>query len=186
MTRTALRRPARSAEQEHGEEGCEEGQLDAERRAAAGGEPGGQHRGERHDALDREVHVAGDDAEGEAHRQQAHEGGVLEDVDEDAELEEVLDRDRAQDKDDGQDAPDQMVEGKPEERGRASTAGPSVERQGQGWSVLLHDLHRIGGRAEIAPEALVVDIVLGDGGPGIFRFGPHSSIVSSLFSPFTS
>src|SRR3712207_7109984 len=44
--------------------------------------------GERHDALDREIHVPGDDAEGEADREQADEGRVLQDVEEDPRSEE--------------------------------------------------------------------------------------------------
>ena len=52
----------------------------------------------------------GDDAERQADRDQADEGRVLQDVEEDAELEEALDGQREDDQDDREDQPDQVVE----------------------------------------------------------------------------
>ena len=66
--------------------------LEARGRAAARGQPRREHGGERHHRFDREIHVARDDAERQADRDQADEGRVLQDVEEDAELEEMLDR----------------------------------------------------------------------------------------------
>jgi hypothetical protein len=63
-----------------------------------------------HDALDREVHVAGDDAERQPDREQSDERRVLGDVDEYPDLEEMLDRDRADQEDCRQNPPDQMIQ----------------------------------------------------------------------------
>ena len=144
----------------------------------AGGEPGRQHGGERHDALDREVHVPGDDAEGQADRQQAHEGRVLQDVDEDPDLEEVLDRDRADQEDGGQDAPDQMVEDEDQD-GAAPTGAarrPRLDAMAKPVLLLARPSPGRSAACRLPQKRVSSTLALVIAAPGILRFGPHSSL----------
>ena len=85
-------------------------QLDAEPDPGRGEEDAGHHRGERHDALDREVHVAGDDDERQADRHGADEGRLLDDVCEDPELQIARHEQGEDGQHDEEDEPDEIVE----------------------------------------------------------------------------
>ena len=93
---------------------------EAEADAARAEQDAGDHGGERRGRFDRQVHVAGDDDDGEADRHDADEGRLLDDVGEDADLEEVRHEDREDDQHHRQHEPDEMVE---DEFGNGPLAG---------------------------------------------------------------
>ena len=119
--------------------------------------------------------MPGDDAERQADRQQADEGRVLQDVDEDADLEEVLDGDRADQEDGGQDPPDQVIQHEADgsSAGAAGDAAAAARPRGFYSTTFTGSV----GGLEVAPEARVVDVGLGDrrtrdlevGAPGLDR-----------------
>ena len=75
--------------------------------------------------------MPGDDAERQPDREQADEGRVLGDVEEDPDLEEMLDRDRADQQDRRQDAPDQMVQHEDRDGAAPVGAARGLDRRGQ-------------------------------------------------------
>ena len=103
--------PTASAMRERHREG-EPRRLEREAAAGAAGAEGERHhhRGERHHQFDRQIHVAGDQRQRQADGDDADEGRLLEDVEEDADLQEVRDGRREDRGDHDQDEPDQVVE----------------------------------------------------------------------------
>ena len=78
------------------------------------------HRRQRRDQFHRQIHIARDDADGEADRHDADIGRLLDDVGEDADLEIVRDGEREDHQDDQQQQPDKVVEQKFDRRPAAA------------------------------------------------------------------
>ena len=108
------------------------------------------HRGERHHRFDREIHVAGDQRQRQADGDDADEGRLLEDVEEDADLQEVRDRRREDRSDHDQDEPDQVVEDELDHR--AAARGPGFGavacRRCRSWAADFAAWPGYGGRGE--------------------------------------
>ena len=110
-----------------------------EREAAAGAagaeDQRHRHRGERHHRFDRQVHVAGDQRQRQADGDDADEGRLLEDVQENADLEEIRNREREAREHDDEDEPDEIVEDELERRLPPRRGG--VDRSGSTASVVM-------------------------------------------------
>ena len=193
------------------------GRLEREPAAGAAGaeDQRHRHRGERHHRFDRQVHVAGDQRQRQADGDDADEGRLLEDVEEDADLEEVRDGQREDRQHDDQDEPDEVVEHELDRRPPArARRWRSVERVLRRPSA-GHASRALGARARarrrwpapacrIGVRAYSTGLTGSVGGfrlpqkfgsstlslviaaPGILMFGPQASIVSADSRPVTS
>ena len=87
-------------------------------------ENAGHHGGKRCDGFNRQIHVAGDDDDGQADGHDTDKGRLLNDVGEDADLEKVRDCHREDGKHEDKQEPDKIIEN---ELDKGSLAGTHHE-----------------------------------------------------------